>query len=337
MVADMRESDEVDSATTRQPRSSGLTLLGLLGGVVLAAVLIGQLTAPAPSPRPPAAVATPTATDRATTIEPDVPIGVESLTPCTVHMGGLTLGDHLQIPGYPLERWDCDAPPKGPWSVVIRAAGGHFGVQSAVVTFPIDPVRGGVPSTKPEGGMWNPGAQMLVWPLGSSHAQIVGDLGQAALEDLATRITVANHRPHFAGLDGFAVAGIPNYGSPVVHEMRYSPVDLRQKSTLGDGLVFTGVTWAASFETLAFQIHAESSGFVRGKPAVYSSDLGGSGTLAWESAPGEVTYIGYSGALSSPKAMNALRALADKGRMLTPAQWETLSPGLTNAQPGTSP
>jgi hypothetical protein len=323
MAADVRESDEVDSATTRQPRSSGLTLLGLLGGAVLAAMLIGQLTAPDPSPRPATAVAAPTASDRATTIEPDVPIGVESLKRCTVHMGGLTLGDHLQIPGYPLERWDCDAPPKGPWSVVIRAAGGHFGVHGAVVTFPIDPVRGGLPSTKPEGGAWNPGAQMLVWPLGSSHAQIVGDLGQSTLEDLADRVTDVAGRPRFAGLDGFAVVATTTYGSPVVHEMRYDAMELGQKSTLGDGLVFTGVTWAASFETLAFEIHAESSGFVRGKPAVYSSALGGSGTLAWESAAGEVTYIGYSGGLSSPEAIDALRALADKGRVLTPAQWET--------------
>jgi len=333
----VREPDDVDSATTRQPRSSGLTLLGLLGGAVVAAVLIGQLTSPDPAPRPPAEVATPTASDRATTKEPDVPIGVESLKRCMVHMGGLTLGDHRQIPGYPLERWDCDAPPKGPWSVVIRAAGGHFGVHGAVVTFPIEPQRGGVLSTKPEGGVWNPGAQMLVFPLGESHAQIVGDLGQSTLEKLAARVTDVAGRPRFAGLDGFAVVATSTYGSPVVHEMRYGAKELGQESTLGDGLVFTGVTWAASFETLAFEIHAEPAGVVRGEPAIYSSVLGGSGTLAWESAPGEVTYIGYSGGLSSPAVIDHLRALADEGRMLTPAQWETRNRGQINAQPDTSP
>jgi len=230
-------------------------------------------------------------------------------------------------PGYPsgvgVERWDCDAPPKGPWSVVIRAMGGHFGVKGAVVTFPVDLVGAGVPSTRPQGGVWNPGARRLVWPLGDSHAQIVGDLGQTTLENLAMRITVEDGRPHFSVLDGFAVAATISYGSPVVHEMRYGARDLAQESTLGDGLVFTGVTWAASFESLAFESHAKPAGLVRGKPAIYSGALGGSGTLAWESAPGEVTYIGYSSTASETTAIVGLRTLADKGRLLTPVQWET--------------
>ncbi len=333
----MRESDEIDGRDRGQPRSSGLTLLGLLGGAVIAAALIGQLTAPDPAPRSNAPLVTTPASDQPTTIGPDVPIGVESLKRCAVHLGGLTLGDHLENPGYPLERWDCDAVAHGPWSVVIRAVGGHFGVHGAVVTFPIDPVGGGVPSTKPAGGVWNPGAQMLVFPLGQFHAQIVGDLGQSTLENLAARVTDVAGRPRFAGLDGFGVVATTTYGSLVVHEMRYGAKELGQKNTLGDGLVFTGVTWAASFETLAFESHAEPAGVVRGKPAVYSSALGGSGTLAWESAPGQVSYVGYSGALSSPKAMNALRALADKGRMLTPAQWETRNRGQIDAQTDTSP
>jgi len=252
-------------------------------------------------------------------------------------MGGLTLGDHLQIPGSPLERWDCDALAHGPWSVVIRAAGGHFEFHSAVVTFPIGPVGGGVPSTKPASGAWNPGAQMLVFPLGQSHAQIVGDLGQSTLESLAAHVTDVAGRPRFAALDGFAVVATTTYHSPVVHEMHYGARELGQDSTLGDGLVFAGVTWAASFETQVLEFHAEPAGVVRGKPAVFSSALGGSGTLAWESALGQVSYIGYSGGLSSPAAIDHLRALADTGRMLTPAQWETSYPGQINAQPDTSP
>ncbi len=317
----MHDPTEVDRHEAGPARPSGLTFVGLLAGAVMAAVLIGQLNSPDPSPRPPKPVAT-TAPDPTATPAPDVPVGVDSIKRCLVHMGGLTLGDQLRVPSSALERWDCDAPPKGPWSVVIRATGGHLGVHSAVVTFPVELEGSGVPSTRPADGVWNPGSRKLVWPLGSSHAQIVGDLGQATLEDIATRITVANHRPQFAALDGFAVAGIPSFGSPVVHEMRYGAKDLGQESTLGDGVVFTGVTWAASFETLAFESRAKPAGLVRGKPAIYSSALGGSGTLAWESAPGEVTYIGYSGAESTATAIEGLRTLADKGRMLTPAQWE---------------
>ncbi|MHB8186442.1 MAG: hypothetical protein ACYDDU_10215 [Dermatophilaceae bacterium] len=48
----MREPDEVDDREERPTRSSALTLIGLLGGAVLAAVLLGQLTTPDPVPRP---------------------------------------------------------------------------------------------------------------------------------------------------------------------------------------------------------------------------------------------------------------------------------------------
>jgi hypothetical protein len=318
----MHDSPEVDGRDGRPARSSGLTFVGLLVGAVMVTILLGQLTSPDPPPGPPKAVATGAPRPSATPA-PDTPIGVDSIRQCMVRMGGLTLGDHLSVPGSALERWDCDGPPGGPWSVVIRAAGGHFGVHGAVVTFPVDLVGSGVPSTKPADGVWNPGAQTLVWPLGSSYAQIVGDLGQSTLEDLATATTVTDGRPHFAAPAGFAIEVTIPYRSPVVHEMRYGAVDLGQMGTLGDSLVFTGVTWAASFETLAFESHATPAGLVRGKPAIYSGALGGSGTLAWESAPGEVTYIGYEGPESSARAMEALRALADKGRMLTPEQWAT--------------
>jgi hypothetical protein len=80
---------------------------------------------------------------------------------------------------------------------------------------------------------------------------------------------------------------------------------------------------AASVESQAFAAHAKPAGFVRGQPAIYSPMQGGNGTLAWESAPGEVAYIGYSGSVSTADAIEALRALAEKGRLLTPAQWRT--------------
>jgi hypothetical protein len=304
-------------------RSSGLTLVGLLAGAVLAAVLLGQVAGPNPVPRPPTAVAPTNASELPTTHEPDIPTGVESPKPCVVHVGGLTLGDHLQVPGTALERWDCDAP-SGPWSVVIRAAAGHFGVKSAVVTFPIDHVLSAVPSTRLQGGMWNPGVQRLTWPLAGSHAQIVGDLGQATLENLAMRVTVEAGRPHLAAMDGFVAAVTTTYDSPVIHEMRYETSDLGQQGKLGDGLVYTGVRLGAILESLAFEDHAKPAGFVRGKPAIFSEGLAGNGTLAWEPALGEVAYIGFSGpATRAVVAIETLRALADKGRPLTPAQWET--------------
>lgn len=318
----MHDPTEVDGHEAGPARPSGLTFVGLLAGAVLAAVVIGQLTGPDPSPRSPHAVSN-TSPELSATPPPDVPIGVESLKRCPIRMGGMVLGDRRKIPGSAVERWDCDAPRRGPWSLVIRASGGHFGVHSAVVTFPVDLEGSGVPSTRPQNGVWNPGTQKLVWPVVSSrYAQIVGDLGQTTLENLAMRISLENGEPHFQELDGFSVAAVIPYGSPVVHEMRYGATDLGHKGTLGAGLVFTGVTRGAAFESLAFEARAKAAGLVRGTPAIYVTDLVGSGALAWESAPGEVTYVGYSSTATEATAFEGLRALADKGRMLTPAQWE---------------
>lgn len=318
----MQDSTGADGHEARPRSRSGTTFVGLLVGAVLAAALIGQLTSPDPVPSAPGPVAT-SSPDLSATPPPDVPIGVESLKRCLVQMGGLVLSDQRKVPRSAVERWDCDAPRRGPWSVVIRASGGHFGVHSAVATFPVDLEGSGVPLTRPQDGVWNPGTQKLVWPLGSSHAQIVGDLGQATLESLATRITVEGGKPRFQALNGFSVAAAIPYDSSVVHEMRYGAVELGQLSTLGEGLVFTGVTRGASFESLAFESRAKPAGLVRGTLAIYSTALGGSGTLAWESAPGEVTYVGYSSTATGAAAIDGLRALADDGRMLTPAQWET--------------
>jgi hypothetical protein len=245
-----------------------------------------------------------------------------------VQLGGLALGDRRQVAKPALTRWDCAAL-KGPWSVVIRATNGHFGVHGAVVTFPVDREGAGTAATKPRGAVWNPGVQLLVWPLAGSHAQIVGDVGQPRLADLAMRVTVVAGKPHLGALDGFTAAATTTYRPSVVHEMRYSTMDLGQESRLGSGLVYTGLMSGASLESQAFEAHAKPAGFVRGQPAIHSDAQGGNGTLAWEPVPGEVAYIGFSGsargsdAMTQADSIEALRALADRGRQLTPAQWQT--------------
>jgi hypothetical protein len=324
----MHDPTGTDGRGAGPPRSSGLIFVGLLAGAVMVTMLVGQLTDPGPPRHPTPVAATATTSDLATAPEPPRPIGVESIRECPVHLGGLVLGDHLRIPGSALERWDCDAL-SGPWSLVVRATGGHFGVHSAVVTFPVDLVGSGVPSTRPEGGVWNPGSQTLIWPLNGSHAQIVGDLSQTTLENLATRVTIAGGRPRFSALEGFVVAAATPYRSLVVHEMRYSTDDLGTAGRRGGGLIYTGVTLGASFETMAFEAHAKPAGLVRGKPAIFSDVPSGDGALAWESGPAEVTYIGTEGmdipaGMATPAdAIKILRSLADKGRVLTPEQWET--------------
>lgn len=327
----MHDPTEVDRGDARPTRSSGLSFVGLLMGAVLVAVLLGQLTEPDRASTPPAAAARTAAVSQLPeTTEPDRAIGADSLKLCPVRLGGLTLGSRLLVQGWALERWDCIAL-KGPWSVVIRATDGHLGLHGAVVTFPVDSQGSGTAVATPQGGRWDSTRQMLIWPLAGHHAQIVGDLGQAELTDLATHVTVAGGKPHLPTLDGFTSAATTTYRPPVVHELRYSTGDLAQAGRLGSGVVYTGVMSGAMFETLAFEARGKSAGFVRGKPAVYSRvegtfdshGQGNSGTLAWESAPGEVTYIGFSGGATDADAIESLRALANRGRMLTAAQWET--------------
>ena len=313
-----------------------MTFVGLLLSAILAAVLlgqIGQLTDPEPSQRAPAAAVATTAVTTGpalpATPEREKPIGVESIRRCPGQLGGLALGGRTQRPRPAVERWDCAAL-RGPWSVVIRAPNGHFGVHGAVVTFPVGSGEGaGMAVTKPRGAVWSPGARQLVWPLAGSHAQIVGDLGQTRLADLAMRITVEAGKPRLAALDGFAATATTTFRPPIVHEMRYSTRDLGQEGTLGDGLVYTGLMSGASFESHAFESRAEPAGFVRGRSAVYSGVPGGERVLAWESAPGQVAYIGVSGsateadAVTQAKTIEVLRALVDRGRPLSPAQWQT--------------
>jgi hypothetical protein len=328
----MQDPTEVHSRDARASRPTGLTFAGFLGGALLAAVLLGQLTDPGSLPKASVTSRTISSSDLAGPAAAK-PIGVESIQVCPVPLGGLVLGDHLRVPGSALERWDCKAL-KGPWSVVIRATGGHLGVRSAVVAFPVDLTGSGVRSARPQGGVWNPRLQKLTWPLGGSHAQIVGDLGQKVLEDLAARVSVEGGKPQFPQLTGYAANAVIPFDPPLVHEMRYSTDDLGEAGIRGSGLIFTGVTRGGSFETSIFEAHAKPAGIVRGKPAVFSEVPSGNGALAWESAPGEVTYLGTEGIATRANAIDTLRGLANNGRLLTPVQWETKDRFAVAAPPG---
>jgi hypothetical protein len=327
----MGEPDEVRTREGRPPRSSGMTLVWLLGGAVAVAVLLGQITSPNPSPPLPVAAPTTTASDARTGPAAPKPIGVESIRRCPLHLGGLILGGGQRVIGLAVERWDCDGLTQGPWSIVIRASGGHFGADSAVVTYPVEDRSSGVPSTKPAGGVWNPGSQTLVFPLGTSHGQIVGDLGQTTLENLAARVKVVNARPQFLPPGGFSVSAMTTFRPPDVHEMSYQSADLGLDDTLGSGEVWTSVMTGAGLETETFVDRARPAGLVRGKPAIYTVDPyperyafqtgGTSGALAWESAPGEVTSIGFEGNASQKVAIEALRSLAETADVLSPTRW----------------
>jgi hypothetical protein len=131
-------------------------------------------------------------------------------------------------------------------------------------------------------------------------------------------------------MDGFAAA-TTTLRPPEIHEMSYQSVALGQAGRLGTGQVWTAVMTGAGVEAAVFADRARPAGSVRGKPAIYSTNpypprysfaFGTStGFLAWESAAGEVTCIGYEGFVNQKDAIDVLRALADRGQVLTPDQW----------------
>ena len=254
-------------------------------------------------------------------------------------LGALTLGDHLRLPGWAIEHWDCDALTLGPWSVIIRAADGHFASKSAVVIYPFPGQPGPLDTTvaTPRGGKWNAGSRSLVWPINEGYnAKIVGDLGQTQLADLATRITIQEGRPRFSPVDGFAATTVTTYRPPAVHQLSYQAVELEQAGGLGIDVIWTAVMSGAGAEAQAFEDGARPAGLVRGKPAIftanpypprYSFATGqNSGALVWESARDEVTCIGYDGSATAKETIEVLRALADKGKLLSPAQWLSRDP-----------
>ncbi|MEP7216534.1 MAG: hypothetical protein ABI782_09805 [Anaerolineaceae bacterium] len=203
--------------------------------------------------------------------------------------------------------------------------------------------------TKPPGGMWNRDSQSLTWPVGGAEALIVGDLGLAQLADLAMQVIVGvDGWPRLSVpwlLDSFAPELVTTFRSPAMHHVRYPTGDLRQESKLGNGQVWTGVSTGAFLESKVFVERANPAGLVRGHQAIYSSSLypqwlalgPDSGTLAWESAPGEVTFIGFSGTANRAVAIEVLRELANKGSVLTLAQWESRDRAQVDSKPDPLP
>jgi hypothetical protein len=321
----------VNNGETRPTPSPGRAFVAILVGALLAAGLLGQLTGsgtpPAQPPQRNEVRSVPVESARgpgfAREIDfANVPGSQDSLSRCRAPLGGLVLGGRTRVPGWTVESWECGAL-EGPWSMVIRGSGGHLGFRSAVVTFPVSSPVAGTPTKRPQAGRWASRDQVLVWPLAGSHARIVGDLGQEKLADLAERVTVRAGKPQLSAPAGFTVSAAITYRAPVIHEMRYSTVELGQVDRLGTSLVYTGAMSGGTFESDAFQVHATPAGLVRGRPAIGYEIPGRRAALAWEPSPGRVLYIGISGSPITTNAIEALRALAENGSELTAAQWQT--------------
>ena len=322
----MPENAGVDAEGPRAARSPrGLIFVAVLAVTIGLAVAVSTLggTSTQPPPRTPTTEIT-TSPDSTATPQ----IRRETVLPT---IGALALGGHHGAVF--LTRSDPGAV-NGAWTVVVRRTDGSLGQRGAVVTYPAHtsdftdtgaPVRVGTLT-----GI--AGRGFILWPLGNGHARIRGDLPAADLLRIAELTTVAAGRPHVRPPEGFRVIAVGPSRLPLIHEIRYGSNELALGLALGDGLTYTGLTSGGGFEDALYAAGATPAGIVQGVPAVVSSVQGGNGTLAWETSPGVVAYVGWSGAEMSPNTVAALRTLAQGAHLLTPRQWLATKPDLNEQE-----
>lgn len=227
-------------------------------------------------------------------------------------------------PQHALDRHDSGAQ-HGPWTAVVRRSGGSLGSHGAVVTFPVVDVPAG-DDVIVNGKVGHRGDDQVVWPIVGAYARVRGDVGAAALLDIARHTAVVDGRPVVRTVTGFSTVFTGPYRAPDVHEVRYGSAALGEGAALGNGLAYTGVLRAGGFEDQLYATHARSGGRVGGHPTMLSSVQGGNGTLAWELSPGVVAYMGYSGSTLGDQAGAALDRLAERTRVVSPAAWQTMHP-----------
>lgn len=217
----------------------------------------------------------------------------------------------------------------GPWTVVVRRAGGSLGRHGAVVTFPVAAPSGGRP-VRVGDVSGRAREHEITWPLAGSYARVRGDLPRSDLTAVAAGTGVVSGRPAVDPPPGLSVAS-EGVSRPVdLLEARYGSKTTGESGELSGGLTFTGVARCGGLEDGLYAAPVRTAGTVHGKPAVVTSALGGNGALVWEPAPGVVAYVGYSGASLDDGAVAALRRLAARTRLLTPGQWRATAPATSD-------
>jgi hypothetical protein len=245
-------------------------------------------------------------------------------------LGGLLLAGTGQMHPRVLARRDVGAV-RGPWSIVVRSAGGSLARASVVLTFPV-PAAAGVSSR----GWGAPPAVVsrgvVQWHTAHGWARVRGDVPTAELMAVARRMTVvAGHPVVPAGRWG-ALAYRGPQRQPMVHEVQVGGEQAGYGRTFAGGVLFSGVTTGGGLEDALFRLGARPAGRVHGRPAVLSASLHGDIVLAWEPSAGVIAYVGYGGtAPSSRSTVVALREVAERAVAVSPRAWLALHPELVDA------
>ncbi|MEW2487533.1 hypothetical protein [Streptomyces sp. NPDC048411] len=213
----------------------------------------------------------------------------------------------------------------GPWTVVVRRPDGSLGRNGAVVTFPV-PAPGQGRAVRVGGVAGSVGDGAITWPADGAYARIRGDLSERELIRIAAATVVVAGRPTVEPPPGLSVAATGMSRPRDLNEARYGSDALGEPTELSNGLIYTGVARGGGFEDRLYAVKTQAAGSVRGKSATATSELGGSGLLAWEPVPGVIAYVGYSGGLFTDRAVAALRQIAERTRLLSAEQWQATGP-----------
>ncbi len=283
--------------------------------LTLAGVVVGLL-----------AVTTLRSTDegtRAGSSKPPAEIPVDSI-------GGLVIsgaGGDRSYPHFTLERSDPDAS-SGPYAVVVRRVDGQLGAASAVVTYPVpdDLQADGKVHTDSSSGVSlstlvtsRPGGRILVRS---------ASLGADEVTAIANETGIVDGRPLVSlpeSMGKYAVVAMGTERPAVIHEARYGCDAVGEAGALG-GLCYTGLTTSPGFESALYSHGYQPGPLVQGHPSVVSTVGGGNATLAWEPQPGLIAYVGYSGSALADEQIAALTRLANRGTLVSPAEWTASQP-----------
>lgn len=278
-----------------------------------------------------AVVITPTLTrsERGSGKDVVAPVATPNVAPMTAASGkravALSLGAD-NVGGTNTIEYPNPAASTGPWSVILRRPDGSLGREGAVLTYPVEAPPG--PTTAKVNGVDARGAHgHLWWPIGGKHARLRGELTQAELITIAEATEIIEGRPRVDTPPGFREVWSGLFTPPVSRDARYGSDELGEESLAG--LVFTNVATGAEFEdnlyAQALRPPAEPRA-VHGRPAVFSTYHGGNGVLAWETEPGTVAFVGWSGNAASEAQVAALLRLAHRAVLLDEDQWRATEP-----------
>lgn len=316
--------DRSDRRRRRRRRRTGLGIAVAIAALV-AAVVAGSVVG---TGRPSA--------DR------DVVTGPPAVTVITGPPPGLEIAGGALLHGT-LERRDPSAA-SGAQTVVVRAEDGSLAHHSAVVTWPADLDTTGTPVDVNGLPGWA-GDGIVTWNVNGKGGRVRGDLGADALLAIARATTVdpTTQQPDVPEPPpGLHVVARGPAATPVQREARYGSAALGEGEALGAGLALAVSATGGAIEDYLLGHHAPTEVFVQGhRAAWYDPDftepsppllLGGNGTLVWETSPGVLVAVGYSGSSSSPAAVAALTRLGERVQILDEAAWEAGVPQVVPAR-----